>query len=830
MAPGPQHEVANLRRSEGELSFEARVGGRVQEVWFRTDSPLTPSADAVLPACLLPAMRSGGTLRLSEPVSPRMLRTQREFQAVQSAWSRDWEFGDPPLQEVEVLAPTGVPDPPARPGRVAAFFSGGVDSFSTVLGEPGLTDLIFVRGTDILPRNPHQAGLADRVEARLREAADELGLTLHPVETNVRDLADPLVRWETYFSSAMVAVSLFMAPLFERVLMAGMTDHETQVPIGPARMVDQLWSTERLELVSDGGRFSREDRLRRICRHPVVQKTLRVCWHNPDGAYNCGRCQKCMLTMLSLEAHGVRRDVSTFPPALDTAPLAELEFKQRIQMAPWEDALDTMRAASRPDLERELEALVARGRSAFGLPAGHRTRKRPGPPPTVRVAVVIPAWRQARYLASAVDSALNQEIGCGVGVAIVNDGCPDPETDRVARAFRDSHPDRVAYLRQENRGVSAARNAGIELTLQRWPDVEAIFPLDADNALSPHTLAALQAVLAECPDAAWASPALEMFGAEQGTWRVPGPFLPYRQLFTNQCDTGSLIRREVFAAGILYDETARYGFEDWELFLRATLAGFRGVHAGRCGFRYRRREESMVTAAMQRAELLEAEIQSRHRQAYEPAALTRREHEEAPRFALVRCDRGDVLLTAACDLKPRRLPLAGFARSVAGACSAGPAPGDHLPAVTVLTSAAALERLPGPGELAAALFRLQGALHEAGGPVGLRIGRDRGPAPAALALRASDLGDLAAGPPPQPRRHVDADPDGPAVTPPPEPGLGRAARAIGLARGTAPLDPLSNAAFLEQRHVGELLTTFPLAAAGPHRRLDTFEAPSAVPA
>ncbi len=828
MAPGTRHEVANLRLAPGELAFEARVGGSVQEVWFRTDSGLTPSADAALPACLLPAMRAGGTLRLEGPASPRMLRTQREFQAIQRTWSRAWEFGDPPLEEVEVLAPARVPDPPARPGRVAAFFSGGVDSFSTVLTNPGLTDLIFVRGTDILPRNPHQAGLADRVEARLREAAGELGLTLHTVETNVRDLADPLVRWETYFSSAMAAVSLFMAPLFERVLMAGMTDHETQVPIGSARLVDQLWSTERVELVSDGGRFSREDRLRQICDHPVVQRTLRVCWHNPDGAYNCGRCQKCMLTMLSLEAHGARREVSTFPPHLDTRPLAEIEFKQRIQMAPWEDCLDTMRAAGRPDLEREVEALVARGRRSFGLPAGHRTRRRPGPPPTIRAAVVVPAWRQARYLASAVDSVLSQEIGYGVGVAIVNDGCPDPETDRVARTFRDAHPDRVAYLRQENRGVSAARNAGIELALRRWPHVEAIFPLDADNALSPHTLAELRAALDEHPDAAWASPALELFGAERGIWQLPGPYLPYRQLFANQCDTGSLIRREVFAAGILYDETARYGFEDWELFLRATLAGFRGVHAGSCGFRYRRREESMVSAAMQRADLLEAEIQDRHRDAYEPAALTRREHEEAPRFGLVRCDRGDVLLTAACDLEPRRLPLAEFARSVAGACTASPAPGDHLPAVTVLTSAAALERLPDE-ELATALFRLQSTLHETGGPVGLRIGRDPAAAPAALALSASELGLLAAGVP-EPERLIGVGAGGPVAPPPPEPGLGRAARAIGLARGTAPLDPLSNAAFLEHRHLGMLQTTFPLVTAGPHRQLDTFELPEAVPA
>jgi glycosyl transferase family 2 len=825
-----QHEIANLRRTPGELCFEARVGGRAQEIRFRTDSPLTPTADAALPACLIPAMSCGGTLRLEEPVSPRMLRTQREFQAIQSAWSHDWEFGDPPLHEVEIAAPTRVPDPPARPGRVAAFFSGGVDSFSTVLSNPDLTDLIFVRGTDILPRNPHQAGLADRVEAQLRDAAAELGLRLHTVETNVRDFSDHLARWETYFSSAMVAVSHFMAPLFERVLIASGTDHETQVPIGSSRMVEQLWSTERLEVVSDGGQFSREERLRRICRHPVVQRSLRVCWHNTDGAYNCGRCRKCLLTMISLEALGVRDDVSSFPPELDLDLLPGFEFEERILMAPWEDCLETIRAAGRPDLERAVEAIVVRGRRNLGLPLDHRSRRRSGPAPTIRVAVVVPAWRQARFLASAVDSALSQEIECGVGVAIVNDGCPDSETDRIARAFRDAEPGRVAYLRQGNRGVSAARNAGIELALRRWPHVEAIFPLDADNVLSPRTVAELRTALDEHPDATWASPALEFFGSERGTWRVPGPYLPYRQLFANQCDTGSLIRRTMFEAGVFYDETARYGFEDWEMFLRATLAGFRGVQAGRCGFRYRRRKNSMVTAAMRRAELLEAQIQSRHLEAYEPAALTRREHEEAPRFALVRCDRGDVLLTAACDLEPKRLRLADFARAVAAAGTGSADPGDHIPPVTVLTSSTALERLESGGELATALFRLQRALRETKGPVGLRLGRSPAPAPAALALRASELGRLAGGSVPGADRLIDACPDAPPVQGPPEPGLGRAAAAVGLARGSAPLDPLSNAGFLERRHIDELLTTFPLVAAGPHRQHDTLKPPVGSPA
>ena len=810
MRPGPRHELANLRCSPGELSFEARIGDRVEQVWMRTETPLLPTADAALAASVMPAMRLGGTLELAEPVSSRMLRTQREFQAIQRAWSLDWEFGDPPLHEVEVLAPVRKPPQPP-PDRVAAFFSGGVDSWSTILTNPDVTDLIFVRGIDLLPRLTHQGGLVDEVEVRLRWVAEELGLTLHVIETNLRDLSDPLIRWEAFCANAAAALALFVAPLFQRVLIANDTDHATQPAIGPGRMVNQLWSNEQLEIVEDGGRFNRPERVRMIASHPLVQRSLRVCWENPDGAYNCGRCRKCVLTMVVLEACGIRSRMETFPPQLDLDLLADMKIDQRVSLAIVEDVLDAVRAAGRPDLERPVEELVARGRQTLGVPADRRGRTGPGPPPTTRIAVVIPVWRQGRYLAGAVASALGQEIGCGVGVVVVNDGCPEPETDRIGPTLRDAHPDRVVYLQQPNRGVSAARNAGIACALARWPHLEAVFPLDADNQLSPQTLAMLWERLRENPEAAWASPRLEFSGVEEGGWEMPGPFLLYRQLLMNQCDAGSLIRRQIFEAGIRYDETIRRGFEDWEFFLHAGLAGFRGLPAGSCGFRYRRRPESMLVGAQQRAELLAAEVRERHREMFEPAALTRREHVEAPRFGLIVCDRDEVLLTAACDLEPRRLTLADYARAIAAATRDG----DHIPALTVFTGSAAIERLGADG-LAEALYELQTALHDKQ-LVGLRVGaEDADGTLAAIAFRATGLALIGNGILARPETVIELEIAGAeSLDAFPEAGAA-AARLIGAAvRTGGALAPESHAVFLEYHHIDLMQTSYPWSSGKP---------------
>lgn len=371
---GPRHAISNFRSAPGELSFTALIDGESHDLWIRGETAVAPPADAALAAGLMPAMRSGGTLTIEEPVSSRLLRTQREYQSIQAAWSLDWDLGQVPLCEVEVQAPPRAPSHGGS-GRVAAFFSGGVDSWATVLANPDVTDLIFVHGLDLVPGSPHHAVLGEEVEGRLRGAATELGLEFHVVETNLRELSDPLIRWEAYNPSAIVAVALFLEPLFERILIAGDTDHQTQIPIGTSRMVDQLWSTEALEIVDDGGRFSREQRIAAIASHPVVQKTLRVCWENPGGAYNCGRCRKCMLTLVPLEALGVRERFTSFADEFDLDLVSGFAINSPISLALWEDVLDTTRRAGRADLEAAVEALVERGKRSFGLPPTYRGRR-----------------------------------------------------------------------------------------------------------------------------------------------------------------------------------------------------------------------------------------------------------------------------------------------------------------------------------------------------------------------------------------------------------------------------------------------------------------------
>lgn len=371
MTRATTHTVRDVRCAPGELSFDVDVCGIERTIWFKTDAPVTPNADAILATCLLPALLWGGTLEIDAPISPRLLRTQTEFQAIQRMWSQEWNYGLLPMGEIDVRAPERAPTTPPTGRGVATFFSGGVDSWSVVAEYPEVTHLVFVRGLDLVER---PTAFVDDVERRLRAAAADLGKTLYVVDTNVRELSNPLLPWDVYFASPLAAVALLLAPLFERVLVTGDADYETTVGQGVDPLVDHLWSTEELEIAHACGRHSRIERTRLIADDPIAQRALRVCWENLDGAYNCGRCRKCLSTMITLEALGKREPFETFPPRLDLAALDDVQVTNVLVVTLWQDVLDLVREQDRTDLEPAVAAVVARGKQGLGLPDSFRLR------------------------------------------------------------------------------------------------------------------------------------------------------------------------------------------------------------------------------------------------------------------------------------------------------------------------------------------------------------------------------------------------------------------------------------------------------------------------
>jgi glycosyltransferase involved in cell wall biosynthesis len=70
------------------------------------------------------------------------------------------------------------------------------------------------------------------------------------------------------------------------------------------------------------------------------------------------------------------------------------------------------------------------------------------------VSVVVPVYNGDRYLASALESVLEQDY-CPFEIIVVDDGSVD-DTAKIARSYEE-----VSYIYQTNQGPAAARNAGV---------------------------------------------------------------------------------------------------------------------------------------------------------------------------------------------------------------------------------------------------------------------------------------------------------------------------------------------------------------------------------
>ena len=97
------------------------------------------------------------------------------------------------------------------------------------------------------------------------------------------------------------------------------------------------------------------------------------------------------------------------------------------------------------------------------------------------VSVIIPAYMAAAYIHETLESVFRQTYR-NFEVILINDGSPDTEEfERAIAPYRD----RIVYIKQQNRGPSAARNAGI-----RRARGEYLAFLDSDDVWYPTCLAA----------------------------------------------------------------------------------------------------------------------------------------------------------------------------------------------------------------------------------------------------------------------------------------------------------------------------------------------------
>ncbi len=196
------------------------------------------------------------------------------------------------------------------------------------------------------------------------------------------------------------------------------------------------------------------------------------------------------------------------------------------------------------------------------------------------ISLVVPTYNRAGALRANLDSMLAMHDIAEI--VIVDDGCTD-DTGAVCEQFRDERLRVISH--RSNRGVSAARNTGIEAAAGEWVlfgEDDCRFPADYATVLGTEAerhgadlvgapLIHTSAPESEVPQVAAAAPRqarpsmedVDIFPVET----IETPFLPAR----------ALVRRAVFERARFHDFPVNGYREETDFFVQAARAGFRCI-------------------------------------------------------------------------------------------------------------------------------------------------------------------------------------------------------------------------------------------------------------
>jgi hypothetical protein len=286
---------------------------------------LTDVPEAWATMLAIPAARTATALELPAAVDRRWQAGAQANIARAAAW---WGGSDaldlrtpPPTLGSRVRRSFGLgPNPVA--GR-ALCFTGGVDSFFSLLaGSHRPTHLLYVHGFDLALDDEDRRAAASR---SIQAVAAAHRLTPIEVETDLRHHhAFAEASWEHTHGAALACIGLLLRAEIGTLVIPPSYARSRLVPWGSRPDLDPGWSVPGVVTVEHGDAGPvRRDRLRAISGDPLVHEHLRVCWAHLGPGANCGRCEKCVRTMVDLEAIGALDAVTTFPRDRDLPELID---------------------------------------------------------------------------------------------------------------------------------------------------------------------------------------------------------------------------------------------------------------------------------------------------------------------------------------------------------------------------------------------------------------------------------------------------------------------------------------------------------------------------
>jgi hypothetical protein len=343
-----------------------------REIYFETDAAfaqdLSCNPHAFLVGCIVPALHHGeARIAIDETICPEL----RNGLLTTMGWLCQWASS--PYKPLRIEAKPGNPPPsPPRSEHAGSFLSGGVDSLATLrrnrLDFPpehrrSIRDCLLVHGFDIGGKEASgsEVEVFDRALAALSAIIEDANVTLIPVSTNIRHLDDSDHFWIFEFhGAALASVAHAFSNRLTWVSIASTYDIPNLSRWGSHPLLDPNYGSAELQIRHDNLWMSRLEKVRLVADWDVALRNLRVCTYNPPGMPNCGRCEKCLRTMLELLAVGKLAHASTFSQKDVTEEmLQEVCITNAYENSCYRELIGALRAQGRQDLATCIEVKTA---------------------------------------------------------------------------------------------------------------------------------------------------------------------------------------------------------------------------------------------------------------------------------------------------------------------------------------------------------------------------------------------------------------------------------------------------------------------------------------
>jgi hypothetical protein len=341
------------------------------EAFFDWDGPastdLEKSANSFLVAAFIPALRDGESrVRVeSASVDPKVCEGLRAAAGLFHKW-----YGDGPAPAIEAASGFRETTPS---GHAALFLSGGADSLHALhdnrskyseSDDDAYRTAIHFLGMALFEDDPGEGprNLAKRTLHAARRIAGSCGLTLRSIRSNVARLSRDDQFWATHTQGAMLASAALGLPI-RRASLAASWDVRGLPPWGSHPHLDPCFSSSSIQIRHVGAEFTRLQKIRDLAAWPVALENMIVCHQKPlpKGELNCGRCEKCLRTVIELLLAGALERAAAFPvrgvspdavDALAPTPLRTERF--------WSDLPEPLEGLGRKDLARAVNRYLRR--------------------------------------------------------------------------------------------------------------------------------------------------------------------------------------------------------------------------------------------------------------------------------------------------------------------------------------------------------------------------------------------------------------------------------------------------------------------------------------